>query len=103
MFDDLKTCPEIYLLWFHRCAWDYRMKSGKTLWEELCMKYNEGARQAAGLQSTWQSLQGKIDARRHKEVADRLVIQVTDSAKWRDQILAYFGGFSKLPIPSVKS
>jgi len=98
-FNDLKTCPEKLLLWFHRCAWDYRMKSGKTLWDELCAKYQEGARQASALQQTWQSLAGKIDSRRHKEVADRLAIQVADSAKWRDQILEYFGRFSKKPIP----
>jgi alpha-glucuronidase len=98
-FDDLKRCPEKYLLWFHRCAWDYRMQSGKTLWDELCAKYQQGAAQAAALQQTWQSLAGKIDARRHKEVADRLAIQVADAAKWRDQILEYFGRFSKRPIP----
>lgn len=74
------------------------MKSGKTLWQELCEKYYEGAKQAAAFQATWQSLAGKIDSRRHKEVADRLAIQAEDSAKWRDQILKYFQGFSKMPI-----
>lgn len=98
-FDDLKTCPEKYLLWFHRCAWDYRMKSGKTLWDELCVKYQQGAAQAAELQKTWQSLAGKVDARRHREVAERLAIQVADAAKWRDQIIEYFGRFSKRPVP----
>lgn len=98
-FDDIKTCPEQYLLWFHRCAWNYPMKSGKTLWDELCGKYQEGAAQAAGLQQTWQALAGRIDSSRHKEVADRLAIQVADAAKWRDQILEYFGRFSKRPIP----
>jgi alpha-glucuronidase len=102
LFDDIARCPEKYLLWFHRCAWDYRMKSGKTLWDELCAKYHQGADQAAALQRTWQSLAGRIDARRHKEVADRVAIQVADSAKWRDQILEYFGRFSKRPAsPSV--
>ena len=98
-FNDLASCPEKLLLWFHRCAWDYQTKSGKILWDALCAKYYDGARQAAALQTTWQTLAGKIDARRHREVAERLVIQVTDSAKWRDQILAYFGQFSKRPIP----
>jgi alpha-glucuronidase len=92
-FDDIRSCPEKFLLWFHRCAWDYRVKSGRTLWEELCVKYNEGARQAGELQKAWQSLAGKIDSRRHREVAERLAIQVTDSAKWRDQILEYFARF----------
>jgi len=100
LFDDLKSCPEKFLLWFHRCRWDYRVKSGRTLWEELCVKYYEGAAQAAALRETWQSLAGKIDARRHREVDERLAIQVADAAKWRDQILEYFGQFSKRPIPS---
>lgn len=98
-FDDIKICPEKFLLWFHRCAWDYRMKSGKALWDELCAKYQLGAQQAVELQKTWQSLAGKIDSRRHQEVADRLAIQVADAAKWRDQILEYFARFSKRPIP----
>jgi len=99
LFDDITKCPETFLLWFHRCAWDYRMKSGKTLWDELCEKYQQGAAEAAVLQQTWQSLSGKIDSQRHREVDDRLTIQVTDSAKWRDQILEYFGRFSQRPVP----
>jgi alpha-glucuronidase len=99
-FDDLARCPEKFLLWFHRCPWDYRMKSGKTLWEELCAKYQAGAEQAGALRKTWQSLEGQIDPRRHREVAERLAIQATDSAKWRDEILAYFGRFSQRPIPA---
>lgn len=99
MFDDIARCPAKYLLWFHRCAWDYRMNSGRILWAELCAKYQEGAKQAAALQRTWQSLEGKIDSRRHGEVAERLAIQVADSAKWRDRILEYFARFSKRPIP----
>ncbi|MEI6074916.1 MAG: alpha-glucuronidase family glycosyl hydrolase [Verrucomicrobiota bacterium] len=101
LFDDIKTCPEKYLLWFHRCAWDYQMKSGKILWDELCAKYRQGAKQAVAMQQTWQTLSGKIDSRRHKEVADRLAIQVADAAKWRDQILDYFSRFSKKMIPAV--
>ncbi len=102
-FDDIKRCPEKYLLWFHRCAWDYQMKSGKILWDELCAKYQQGAEQAVALQTTWKSLAGVIDARRHQEVADRLAIQSADAAKWRDQILEYFAGFSKKPIPTSPS
>ena len=99
-FDSLATCPEEFLLWFHRCAWNYRLRSGATLWNGLCEKYHEGATQAAGLQATWQTLAGRIDAQRHREVAERLVVQVADAAAWRDQILKYFQQFSKMPITS---
>ena len=98
MFDNLKTCPEEFLLWFHRCGWDYRTKSGKPLWDALCEKYHQGAAGAAAMQRTWQTLADRIDPRRHKEVADRLAIQAEDAAKWRDQILQYFQAFSKRPI-----
>lgn len=99
LFDNIDTCPEKFLLWFHHCPWDHKMKSGKILWDELCGKYQQGAEQAAALRKTWQSLKGKIDPRRHQEVAARLDIQAADAAKWRDSILEYFGRFSKRPIP----
>lgn len=97
-FDSIATCPEIFLLWFHRCGWDHRMKSGSTLWNALCEKYARGAAEAEALQKTWHSLSARIDARRHREVADRLAIQVADAAKWRDHCLTYFQQFSKRPI-----
>jgi alpha-glucuronidase len=97
-FDSLATCPEEFLLWFHRCAWDYKLKSGQTLWEGLCAKYKEGASQAAALQASWQSLAPHIDPQRHKEVADRLAVQVADANQWRDHILGYFQTFSKKAI-----
>ena len=99
-FDGLATCPEEFLLWFHRLGWDHKLKSGKTLWNALCEKYQQGAEQAAALQATWQSLADQIDPQRHKEVADRLAIQVADAAAWRDQILQYFQTFSKRSIPA---
>lgn len=99
MFNDISKCPEKFLLWFHRCPWDYKTKSGKILWDAICAKYLEGTKQAEAMQATWQSLASKVDPRRHKEVAERLAIQVEDANKWREQILKYFAGFSKRPIP----
>jgi len=98
LFDDVRTCPEKFLLWFHRCGWDHQIASGRTLWNELCAKYDEGARAAAGLESTWRSLEDRIDSRRHREVAERLAVQTAHAAEWRDHILGYFQGFSKRPI-----
>ena len=102
-FDSLATCPEMFLLWFHRLPWHYKLRSGKTLWEGLCEKYAEGARQALAMQATWNRLTDRIDAQRHKEVADRLAIQVGDAQKWRDEILKYFQQFSQLPIATTPS
>jgi alpha-glucuronidase len=101
--EDIKTCPEKFLLWFHRCPWDYKMKSGKTLWQELCAAYYQGAAEAAAMEAAWASLTSKIDPSRHKHVADRMAIQTADSAKWRDQILKYFQQFNGLPIERAAS
>lgn len=97
-FDDIASCPQTLLLWFHRAAWNYKLRSGRTLWQELCDKYYQGHEQAAAMQATWDSLAGKIDPDRHRAVAERLAIQVTDSAQWRDQCLQYFQRFSGMPI-----
>jgi alpha-glucuronidase len=98
LFDSLQTCPEKYLLWFHRLPWTYTLKNGQTLWQGLVAHYTQGVKDAEAMQATWNGLAGQIDPQRHKEVADRLVIQVTDAAKWRDQNLAYFQQFSRLPL-----
>lgn len=100
MFDSLDTCPERYLLWFHRLPWNYKLKNGQTLWEGLVAHYNTGVKDVTAMQATWLSLAGQVDARRHKEVADRLAIQVADAAEWRTHILTYFQQFSRMPITS---
>jgi alpha-glucuronidase len=92
------TCPENLLLWFHRVPWDHKMRSGRTLWTELCFTYNAGVAQAERIQAAWQSVADKIDRQRHAEVARRLEIQVTDARKWRDECLKYFQQFSRMPI-----
>jgi alpha-glucuronidase len=98
MFDSLATCPEKFLLWFHRLPWDYRLKNGQALWDGLVAHYYKGTSDVAAMQATWASLAGQIDAQRHREVADRLAIQVADAATWRDMILKYFQQFSQRPI-----
>jgi alpha-glucuronidase len=96
MFDNLRTCPEAFLLFFHRLPWTYTLKNGQTLWQGLVSHYNQGVRDAEAMRATWQSLAGAVDPQRHREVADRLDIQVKDAAAWRDQILTYFQQFSKM-------
>ena len=70
----------------------------QTLWDGLVTHYYKGTADVAKMQATWQSLAGRIDAQRHREVAERLQIQVTDAALWRDHILKYFQQFSQMPI-----
>ncbi len=98
-FNDLATCPEIYLLWFHHLPWTYRMKSGLTLWEELCRHYEKGVLQVRRFQKTWDRAEAYVDAQRFAEVQSRLRRHCRDAQIWKDACLLYFQQFSRLPIP----
>jgi lysophospholipase L1-like esterase len=78
------------LLWFHRLPWTYRMKSGRTLWDELVSAYTRGAEEAKGLEARWIGLAGKVDDERHRAVLTRFQQQSADAAAWRDKCLRYF-------------
>jgi len=98
-FNDPNACPEKYLLWFHHVPWDYRMKSGRILWEELCYKYDDGVQQVLEYQKIFDKTEPFIDAQRFKEVQSKLRVQARDAVWWKDACLLYFQTFSKRPIP----
>jgi alpha-glucuronidase len=98
-FSSIETCPEKYLLWFHHVPWTYKMKSGNTLWDELCYHYYKGVEGVREMQRLWNSLEVKIDQEQFESVQMLLKIQYNDAVTWRDGCVLYFQTFSKLPIP----
>ena len=99
LYTDINTCPENLLAWFHHVPWDHRMKSGRTFWDELCHKYDDGLREARHFLVVWDSMQPYVDAQRFNEVQRKLRIQARDAEWWRDACLLYFQTFSCRPIP----
>jgi alpha-glucuronidase len=99
-FANLATCPEEYLLWFHHVPWDYRMQSGKTMWDELALHYQRGVDWMRVTRKNWDALAGVIDDQRHNDVAQKLAIQERDAIWWRDAVLLYFQTFAKRPLPA---
>lgn len=99
VLNDINTCPEIYLLWFHHVSWDHKMKSEKTLWDELCFKYNDGVMQVRQFQKTWDALQRYVDKDVFADVQSRLKRQQRDAQIYKDGSLLYFQQFSKMPVP----
>lgn len=97
---DLKTVPDSLLLWFHHVPWDYRMRSGETLWNSLVAHYDAGIASVEAMQRRWAALEGKIDARRWAEVRDFLAIQREEAQWWRDASIAYFQSIAKRPLPA---
>lgn len=98
-YDDLRTCPEQYLLWFHHVPWTHKMNSGRTLWDELCLHYDRGVQQVRLFQKYWDKAEKYIDEQRFKEVQSALKTQVRDAVWWKDACLLYFQQYSGLPIP----
>lgn len=98
-YSNLATCPDNLLLWFHHLPWDYKMRSGRTLWDELCLKYDEGVKSAKLLQTEWGGLKENIDKERFEVVEGLLKKQVRDAKIWKDASILYFKTFSDRPIP----
>lgn len=99
-FSHLDQCPEKFLLWFHHVAWDHKMKSGRTLWDELALHYQTGVNWTRTTRASWSTLAKTIDAERHEAIAQKLAIQERDAVWWRDACLLYFQTFAKRPLPS---
>ena len=99
LYNDIKTCPENLLTWFHHVPWDYRMKNGRTFWDELCHKYDEGVHQARHFLAVWDAMQPYVDSQRFNDIQRKLRIQARDAEWWRDACLLYFQTFSHRPIP----
>ena len=98
IYASVDRVPDQYLLWFHRVGWDRRMPSGRTLWNEIVQRYCTGVMSVRQMQSTWQSIAGRVDAERYEETRAFLAIQEKEAKWWRDASVLYFQTFSKRPI-----
>jgi alpha-glucuronidase len=98
-FADTQRCPEKFLLWFHHVSWDHKMKSGRTLWNELAFHYQAGVDWIRATRATWATLRPAIDPERYDAISKKLAIQERDAVWWRDACLLYFQTFAKRPLP----
>ena len=100
MYDSIETCPEDLILWFHHVPWTYQMSSGRTLWDEICHRYDRGIKKVREYQTVWENAKPYVDPERWEAVRAKLEIQESDARWWRDACVQYFGEFSGLPVPS---
>jgi alpha-glucuronidase len=98
-FNDLKTCPDKYLLWFHHLPWDYKMKSGRKLWDEICYHYETGLQQVREFQKIWDKVESYVDTDRFILIQSKLRSQCANAQVWKDACLLFFQQFSRMPIP----
>lgn len=97
-FDDIDRCPEKYILWFHHVAWNHPMRSGRTLWDELCHRYDGGVKAVRDMQARWAKARVVVDEERAEAVSRKLDIQLKDAVWWKDGCILYFQTFSKMPV-----
>ena len=98
LYDNLATCPDEYLLWFHHVPWDYKLHNGDMLWDELCALYYRGIEQVVSYQKLWNELRPQIDQERWEHVNRLLALQLANAKECRDYALRYFQQFSKMPL-----
>jgi alpha-glucuronidase len=99
-FNDPKTTPDIYLLWFHHLPWDYKLDTGNTLWDQIVIDYASGIDTVKKMQTTWAAMKPYVDAVRFAKTSEYLGIQEREAEWWRDACIAYFQSFNKLPLPA---
>lgn len=100
LYNSIETCPEELLLWFHHVPWTHRMSSGRTLWDEICHRYDRGVKKVREYQAVWEQAKPYVDAERWEAVRAKLEIQESDARWWRDACVQYFGEFSGMPVPA---
>lgn len=99
VFNSLELCPEEFLLWFHHVDWNHSLKSGRTLWDELCYKYQQGVDKVREFQKVWNQMKPYVDEERFQAVAKRLDIQANDAVWWKNACLEYFRTYSHMKYP----
>jgi alpha-glucuronidase len=99
-FSNRQTCPPELLLWFHHVSWDYKLKDGRTVWEELCHRYNAGVEYVQAMQREWQTLRGKVDSTRYQAVSEKLQLQLKHATNWRDTCIRFFQSVNHKPLPA---
>lgn len=95
LYDNVDTCPEEFLLWFHHLPWNYQLKNGRTLWGEMTYRYNRGVSAVESFVATWHQMRTYIDSQRYAEVDARLKSQEENAREWRDTCLNYFRQFAE--------
>ena len=93
-YESAETCPEELLLWFHHLPWEYRMRSGRTLWSELCSHYYSGVEAVRGFCEVWADMKPYVSRKHFEEVSTLLETNLRDAQWWRDACLGYFSQFS---------
>lgn len=90
MYNDVSTCPEELLLFFHHVPYTYELSTGKTLIQHIYDSHFEGVEEVEEMIAAWEKLQDLIPKRIYDNVRERFDRQLANACEWRDQVNSYF-------------
>ncbi|GHU29917.1 xylan alpha-(1-_2)-glucuronosidase [Spirochaetia bacterium] len=89
-FADPAACPEDLLLFFHRLPYEFVMKNGRTLVQNIYDTHFAGAAAVQDLLDRWIALKDHLEKPVFESVKNRLERQLKNAEQWRDVINTYF-------------
>ena len=99
-YEDLSSCPDELLLFFHHVPYTHVLHSGKTVIQHIYDTHFEGVERVKEYQAVWESLKDSLDEESYLNMKERLVWQLENAVSWRDQVNTYF--YRKSGIPDEK-
>jgi len=89
-YEEVATCPDELLLFFHHVPYTHKLQSGKTVIQHIYDTHFEGVEEVKQFITLWDELEGIIDETTFHHVQMRLQEQLENAVEWRDQINTYF-------------
>lgn len=101
VFNNIQSCPEQYLCWFHHVPWNHKMLSDRTFWEELCYKYDSGVKGVESMLQEWNEVEKDIDKNIFIRTKELLTNQLEEAKRWKETCLEYFSKYSGMEVPKA--
>ena len=87
-YEDPETCPDLYLLFYHRLPYSFRMKDGRTLIQRIYDDHFEGFAETESMAKVLESLPFPDPDR--SEISARMARQLSNAKEWCDIINTFF-------------
>lgn len=97
LYEDLNTCPDEVLLFFHHVPYTHKLKSGKTVIQHIYDSHFAGCAAVKRYIQQWETFSCKISQEDYENVRERLAEQYRCAKEWRDQVNTYFWRKSGIP------
>ena len=96
-YENIETCPEELLLFFHRMPYSHRLKSGKTILQHIYDTHFEGALEAEEFLEKIEEIKEELPPDVYERMILRFRHQKEHAGEWRDVINTFFFRLTGIP------